>query len=134
MFSSELWLVPVKRGSRVPTTFSNPKKEVARAFNLATRGSHQGDELRVFEEDLSSVECEGNVLRVRFVAEGRDTPLGRLLHWSNLGRPVKLPVECRIQAAVLPRHEELLKVIKLIFTYYLDSINVLLFPAVPRLG
>ena len=100
----------MKRGARVPTTFSNPKKEVVRALNLATRGSHQGDELRVYEEDLSSVECEANILRVRFVAEGRDTPLGRLLNWSNLRRPVRLPAECRIQPAVLPRHEEMLKV------------------------
>ena len=109
-FCSELWLVPAKRGTRVPTTFRNPKKEVVRAFNFATRSSHQGEELRIFEDDLGSVEIEGNVLRVRFVAEGRDTPLGRILHWSNLGRPVRISVDCRVQAAVLPRHEEILKV------------------------
>ena len=95
----------MKRGARVPTTFSNPKKEVVQALNLATRGSHQGDELRVYEEDLSSVECEANILCVRFVAEGSDTPLGRLLNWSNLRRPVRLPVECRLQPVVLPWHE-----------------------------
>ena len=100
----------MKRGSKVPTTFRCPKKEVARAFNLATRSSHQGEELRIYEEDLGSVEVEGNVLRVRFVAEGRDTPLGRILHWSNLGRSVRISVDCRVQAAVLPRHEEILKV------------------------
>ena len=108
---SELWLVPVKKGVRVPTTFRNPKKDMARALNLATRGSHQGRSLRVYEEDLSSIECESNILRVCFVAEGRDTPLGRLLSWSTLRRPVKLPAECPLQPAVLPPHEEMLKVI-----------------------
>ena len=113
-YPSELWLVPVKRGARVPTTFQNPKKDVVRALNLATQGSRQGGELRVEVEDLSSVECVSNILRVRFVAEGRDTPLGRLLNWSIFRRPVRLPVECRLQPAVLPRHEEMLKVINFI--------------------
>ena len=96
--------------------FRNPKKDVVRALNLATQGSRQGGELRVYEEDLSSVECESNILRVRFVAEGRDTTLGRLLNWSNLRRPVRLPAECRLQPVVLPRHEEMLKVSN--FSYY----------------
>ena len=108
---SELWLVPVKKGPRVPTTFRNPKKDVVRALNLATPGSHQGRSLRVYEEDLSSIECEVNILCIRFVAEGQDTPLGRLLNWSTLRRPVKLPAECRLQPAVFPRYEEMLKVI-----------------------
>ena len=107
---SEVWLVPRKTGGYIPATFRDPKAEVVRALNQATWGAPRGKSLKVYPSDLSSVEVVNNVCRIRFAAEGKNSILESILKWSGCQRSVTLHSECRLQPAVLPVHEELVKV------------------------
>ena len=108
--SSEVWLVPHKTGGYIPATFSDPKAEVVRALNRATSGAPQGKSLKVYASDLSCVEIEKNVCKIWFALSRKGMILESLLGWSGCRRSVMLGCECRLQPAVLPALEELVKV------------------------
>ena len=76
----------------------------------ATWSAPRGKSLKVYPSDLSSVEIECNVCRIRFANSGKNSILESILTWSGCRRSVKLRSECHIQPAVLPAHEELIKV------------------------
>ena len=109
-YFSEVWLVPRKTGGYIPATLRDPKAEVVWALNQATWGAPWGKSLKVYASDLSSVEIEHNVCRIRFANEGKNSILDSILKWSSCQRSVKLHSECRLQPAVLPVHEEFVKV------------------------
>ena len=56
------------------------------------------------------MEVENNVCKIRFAQSGKGTILMSLLGWSGCRRSAMLGCECRLQPAVLPAHEELVKV------------------------
>ena len=93
---------PPKTGGYIPATLHDPKVEVVQA--------PQGKLLKVLPSDLSSVEIEHNVCRIRFANMGKGSILDSILSWSGCRQSVKLGTECRLQTAVLPVHEELVKV------------------------
>ena len=108
-FLSEVWLVPKNSGGFIPTTFRCLMAEVVRALNHATSGAKQGSSLKVYIEDLISTEIQNGVARVRFTTSGKGSLIEALLGWSATKCSVKLGCECRLQPAVLPAHEDLVK-------------------------
>ena len=79
-------------------------------MNLKTRHSRKCDDLFVRGEEVSLVEGTADLVRVRFVTSGPGSKLFHLVrYFASFERLIWLGCHCRVQAAVSPYYEDLVK-------------------------
>ena len=79
-------------------------------MNLKTRHSRKCDDLFVRGEEVSLVEGTADLVRVRFVSSGPGSKLFHLVrYFASFERTIWLGCKCRVQAAVSPYYEDLVK-------------------------
>ena len=108
-FFRELWVIPESK--QIGRSYlSDLCVKVVEAFNLKTGGSRKCDDLFVRGDEISLVEYVSGLVRVRFVACGPGSKLFHLVrYFSSFERVIWLGAQCRVQAAVSPYYEDLVK-------------------------
>ena len=108
-FCSEVWVLP--ESGRIGKAFlSDLFIKVVEALNLKTQFSRKCDDLFVRGEEVSLVEGTADLVRVRFVSSGPGSKLFHLVrYFASFERTIWLGCKCRVQAAVSPYYEDLVK-------------------------
>ena len=108
-FFSELWVFP--KSKPIGRAFlSDLKVKIVEAFNLKTGGSRKCNSLFLRGDEISLAEFVSGSVRVRFVASGPGSKLFHLVrYFSSFDRVIWLGARCRVQTAVSPYYEDLVK-------------------------
>ena len=104
-----MWVIP--ESGRIGKGFlSDLRVKVLEALNLKTRNSRRSDDLFVRGDEVSLVEYTNDIVRVRFVTSGPGSKLFHLVrYFASFERIIWLGTKCRVQAAVSPCYEDLVK-------------------------
>ena len=108
-FFSELCVLPESK--LIGRDFLNDlKAKVIEAFNTKTGLSRKCDDLFLRGEEISLVEFVSGSVCVRFCTSGPGSKLMHLVrYFSSFDRVIWLGARCRVQAAVSPENEDLVK-------------------------
>ena len=104
-----MWVLP--ESGRIGKAFlSDLRVKVVEALNLKTRFSRKCDDLFVRGDEISLVEYVNDIVRVRFVTSGPGSKLFHLVrYFASFERIIWLGTKGRVQAAVSPCYEDLVK-------------------------
>ena len=104
-----MWVLP-ESGKIGKAFLSDLRVKVVEALNLKTGNSRKCDDLFVRGDEISLVELVNGIVHVRFVTSGPGSKLFHLVrYFASFDRVIWLGAKCRVQAAVSPSYEDLVK-------------------------